>query len=414
MGQFSAEWRSGWRVIASGTLGGGLGFGLLLLTAGIFIVPMQEEFGWPRSVVAIAPVISIIAAILYPWVGVLTRRFGPRRIALIGLTMLAAAYLLLAFAPRNMLIFYLIILYAAAAGAMSSSLVFTTGVLTWFRKGAGSAIGVTASGVSLMGAIALPLLSMVIAENGWRAGYLALAATVAVVGLPMTFALFFERRDAPVDAMPQARGGAAPVSDGLKDVRFWILVASFGSAGLAIGGFMGHNQPILTGYGHSPVAAAMFGSIFIFCLGIGRMVAGFLLDHFDPPRVVTACFLLSAAGAALLVAGGADSTWAATAVAVGLLGLAQGAETDFCAYFTVKLFGEARFAVLYGILSMIVTMLIAAGGILFALSFDLFGDYRVALWSSVAILIVSALSILAVSMPRREASAPAEAAGELA
>ncbi|WP_340268821.1 MFS transporter [Sphingobium mellinum] len=398
-----SEWRRGWKMLVSSTIGGGVGYGLFQLTAGMFIIPMQKEFGWSRGVVAIAPVITMMVALMLPLIGVIISRVGARRVALIGLLMMMLAYGLLSIVPRNLYIFYATIVYVAIAGAMAGPVVFTRGILTWFRRNAGGALGITMSGLSIVSAPLIPPLALIIEAYGWRAGYAALAVLVAVVGLPLLYFWFREKAvqekvtsvAAPPAPLNAASGSVAWYA--LRTRQFWVLAASFGAAGLPIGGFMSQLQPIMTNFNQSLTSAAALVSVYIISMGVGRIIAGFLLDRFAYQRVAALCFLFAACGAGMLAWNGVELPWTAAAIAVVLLGLSQGAEGDFVAYFTVRVFGLDTFAIIFAMLATVGGVTIAAGGILFAVSFDIFGSYQVAAYGSVVSFLVAALMILTVN-----------------
>src|ERR1700681_2590659 len=88
------EWASGWRVVFAAALANGTSWMLFQNTAGLFIIPMQAEFGWSRSAVAIGPLGGLISIVFYPAAGALIDRFCPRRMALIGLTMLSIGFVM--------------------------------------------------------------------------------------------------------------------------------------------------------------------------------------------------------------------------------------------------------------------------------------------------------------------------------
>jgi hypothetical protein len=66
-------------------------------------------------------------------------------------------------------------------------------------------------------------------------------------------------------------------------------------------------------------------------------------------------------------------------VSVFLLGLAHGAEVDFMAFFTIRMFGMQSFAVLYGMLNVVASACLGIGGIVFAKLYDVHGNYDVAI-----------------------------------
>ncbi len=181
------EWASGGRVVFAAATGLGVGVTLFGIISGMFIVPMQNEFGLTRMQASIAPMAGLGAALLTPIAAIIIDRNGSRPVAIVGLILLAVAYLMLAFMPTNVVVLYSIVAFIALIGTMSSTIVFSKGVATWFVKNAGLAFALTMTGTSVVAAIAFPALGYAIEQFGWRAGYLVLAAMVVLVGLPVVF-----------------------------------------------------------------------------------------------------------------------------------------------------------------------------------------------------------------------------------
>jgi MFS family permease len=403
----SGEWRRGWRVLLSAATGVGVGIPAVINSAGLFVIPLQQDFGWSRRALAIGPIVGLVYSCSNPIGGMLTDRFGSRRVATAGLILLSAGLLLLAAVPANPLAFYATLVALGLIGTTTNNVVYCKAVATWFERNAGTAIALVLSGVSLVGAALQPGLSFIIVRYGWRIGYVCLAASTLVLGLPMVLTWFKERleprhaRGARVVRIPGASVGQA-----LRDRRFWLIVAAFGGAALPIGGFVNQLQPLLVNKGYSPVAAANLVAVFLFATALGRLAAGFLFDH-RPPSLVAAAFLLFS-GLGALILGLADlrtMPWLSVATAISLVGLAQGAEGDFIALFALRIFGLRHFSTLFATIATASGIGFALGGVMFAAIFDLRGDYGAAALSSAAILLLTAILAATIKVPAaREAA----------
>ena len=325
-----------------------------------------------------------------------------------------AAYPVLAVTPANPRVVYGAVAVLALAAPTTNGLPLVKGVATWFTKNAGVAFGITLSGTSIAGALATPLLAYVIVSLGWRAGFLALFGLIALLGLPVIIGWFRERPQPRKPASGQKLEGSESeaihedphthpgvlLRDALRDKRYWLLVIALGSASIPIGGFVSQLQPVLGEQGLRPMAAAFLGTIFGLASGSSRIISGALLDRFNPSLVAGICLAIPALGAGTL-AMKADGgiPWLAAAPAVVFLGLAQGAEGDFIAFFIRRLFGLRRFSVIYGTMGMVVSGGIGIGGLLFAGIFDVYGNYHMALYASVAVYLTAALVMLTIKVP---------------
>lgn len=403
---YQDEWQTGWRVLFAATVGTGVTYGLFLMTAGLFIIPMQEAFGWSRSAISIGPIVGLASAFLAPLGGMLIDRHGPRSLAIAGLVLLGAIFLCLAVMPMNAAFLYGMVVLLAFAGTISSANVYCKGVATWFRRNSGLAFGITMSGNAVFGAAILPFLAMLIERHGWRSGYLALGAIVLLAGLPLVMAWFREKGETGTPGAPSpVRLDGVSFRQAVRDRRYWLCVVVFGGAGLPIGGFMGQLQPLLVSHAFTATAAAAAGSVFLVAIALGRLAAGALADRFSPPRVASFFFLLPAVGCLLLaVAAGGAPVWGLAAVAVFLLGLGQGAEVNFMAHFTLKLFGLRAFSTIFASFGLVVGATIGLGGILFALLYDVTGSYLPTIHMSIAFFLVSAVLVLLINIPRKPAT----------
>ena len=394
------EWRDGGRVLFAAAVGVGVGIPALINCASLFIVPMQQEFGWSRSAVAIGPIVGLIYSILNPIGGMVIDRVGARRAAIAGLIVLSALLLALAAVPVQKAVFYSLLILFGVIGTVTNNVVFCKAVATWFRRNAGASVALVLTGVSVMGALTQPVLAQVIANYGWRMGYVMLAAMALLIGLPVVLIWFREQTEnARLNTAQPGNVEGASLAEAMRDKRFWLIVAAFGSAAVPIGGFVSQMQPLLLGKGFASAAAASLVSVFLVATGIGRIAAGILFDHFRPP-VVAALFLgVSALGALLLGTTDATTSWLAIAFALTLIGLAQGAEGDFIALFVLRIFGVQHFSALFATMAMVAGITFAAGGFLFAAVFDRNGNYTVAVLAAAAVLLLAALIALTVRVP---------------
>jgi MFS family permease len=385
-----------WRTVLGATVGMGTGGGLLTVTAGVFIVPMQTALDWSRTDLTFLPIVTVIMALLSPIIGWAIDRYGARVIGLAGMAGLVFAYAGFLLLPLSRSIFYLLVIFIGLFSAASSPMPWTRGVAGWFDKRRGTAFGFVMCGPPLIAAIILPLMSRLIEDHGWRSGFLGLIVAVGVLGIPTVFGLFKERSHQPVQsshALPDE--GVAGV---LKERRFWILVVCFATVSFAIGGFVTHMIPMLTGIGLTATKAGLVGSAFALSSFGGRIIAGILLDKLWPPIVASVCFLVPILGAQLLGLTSGDSSAAlilAIAAAI-MLGIALGAEGNLLAFFVARYFSMAVYARVYGIMLGAVYGGLALGGLSFARLYDVDGNYARAILIASICFLIAGLTILTI------------------
>ena len=103
---------------------------------GVFVIPMEEEFGWDRSTIAVAFIVATLAGgISQPFLGRLYDNLGARRVALAGLITIGVFTILLSLTFH---IVFLVLIYGVViAIGMSGTSLTTTGALLsrWFGGG---------------------------------------------------------------------------------------------------------------------------------------------------------------------------------------------------------------------------------------------------------------------------------------
>lgn len=372
------EWKRGWPVILSAGIGYGTGGAMILLLGSLFIKPMRDALGWSTAAVTFAPIVTFVWALCYPLSGAVIDRFGSRRVALTGALGIALCAVLMAVLPISKMSFYATAGLMGIFASMTAVSTYGRGVASWFKHSVGLAFGIALSGSAVVAIVAQPLTGQLIAAYGWRAGFLAMAAIVIVIGLPVLVLMYRERPGDPVVS------GSAEAKDGimlraaLRDSRFWCYLLSFTLACIPISGTLGHLQPLLGEKGISLNHAISLGVVYALAMSLGKVVGGILLDRAWPFAVAAGITTLAAGGSFGLAAMDLANAYLVAALLIGAIGAAQGAESDFIAFFVLRSFGMLAFSTIVGVLAMAVTFGIALGAWLYGVLFDRYGDYEFA------------------------------------
>ncbi|RZT94861.1 sugar phosphate permease [Advenella incenata] len=395
-----SEWRMGWKVVLSGALGMGTGYGLLMMTAGLFVKPMQEEFGWSRTALSILPIMGVVSALVLPLTGYLVDRWGPRVVGTFGLVSLMLGCVGFCFVPPDKFLFYCLVIVLGALASASGAMTWVRGVATWFDQSKGLAFGLTFSGISIISAIVLPVLSGVIDDWGWRAGFFVLSLMILFLGLPTVLLWFRERtQEINIDEISPKKIGSTPgFSLALRSPRFWLIFVCFSLVSFPVGGFMYHLVPILTDKGINIQMATAAASAFALSIALGRVAAGFLLDKLWPPGVVCFFFLIPILGVTLVHFLQPHWDWVGPIAALSgvLIGFAQGAEADFAAYLVARYYPIEVFARVYSLLGAAIYGAIALGGVAFATIHDVFSDHAITMMLAGACYLAGGLMILLI------------------
>lgn len=365
---------------------------ILQFATSVLMKPIMAEFGWPRTVLSAAVGLgTLCAAIATPFVGKLIDRRGIKAVTLGAIALFALATAAMAVAPAVAPVFIAMFCVVGLFSAGQAPLPYAKAIAAAFDSRRGLALGVAMTGVGL-GAALVPKLAQVYLQHfGWRGAFLALGATVFIVGMPAV-ALFLQEPDA------RARGAAArPAAPGLaahevvRSGEFWILAFVFMCIPIVANGIIFHLVALLTDRG---IAAEQAVSVFAAIgpsLIVGRLLCGYLLDRFHAPHVAVAFIALPAVGVLLLLSSADPKVTAAGAV---LVGLGLGAEVDLIGYLQSRYFGLRAFGQVYGYLFAVFTVGAAIGPFVMGATFDAAGSYRPILMAFVAVLAGAAVAML--------------------
>lgn len=372
----------------------GIGVSIVSLmgySAGVFIQPLGETFGWTRAEIGTSGIISnVVLMTAAPFAGRLIDRHGLKRIATLSMLLYAAGVFSLSQMQGDIRVFFAICAVTSFVGVASTPLAFTRAITAFFvrRRGLALGLGLTSTGVA--GVLAPAFLTPFVAEHGWRAGYMVLAALI-LLATPIVWALV---RDYPGEATRQGGALAAPegvtLSQARRDPAFWVMGLVFLLAALAVNGLVVSFIPMLLDAGSSAAHAGSLAALIGAAVVVGRLITGSLIDRLFAPHVAAVVFTVAAIA---LIAFRVAGPPAAAAAAIAL-GLAMGAEVDLIGYLTSRYFGLAHYGAIFGSQY---CFLIFGGGvspIAAGAVYDVTGDYNLAILASAALLIMAALAAM--------------------
>jgi MFS family permease len=378
---------------------------IAIMGLGVFIRPLQMEFGWSRAQVALAAtVINLTVMVLSPIQGWLVDRFGSRRVVLPSLVAFAASLMALYALPRSLQVFYAAwsLVVIAGVGLLPGGYLRVVG--TWFDRRLGLAMGLANAGIGL-GNILVPLVATaVIAAYGWRWAYVTFGLIVLFLVTPVCWAWLRERpSESAVPALDRTRASglrAAAFKTAVKTPAFAVATVAYFLLGLVNTALISQQAPLLIDAGMTPQNAAFVQSLFGLFLLFGRLAAGALLDRLFAPLVMIAV-CLGGVAACLIYATGAHGN--VVFLAAALLGLMVGAEFDVLGYLVRRYFGPAAFGKTYGAIFAVFQLGGALGAAAFAYSHAAFGGYRQGLYAA-ALVLIAAAAVFAV-LPKYPAAA---------
>lgn len=399
-----SEWRSGWSLVLASCAGMTL-TSLLAFSTGLFVGPLEAEFGWSRTIISsgltIYAVMSVIAA---GFVGSLIDRFGPRRIALPGIVVFCFGFGLLG-AVNSMIQWWACWILLTLGAVLVKPTVWSAAVASRFDAMRGLALSLALCGTALT-AIFAPLIGgLLIADFGWRWGYVGIGAIWFVVTMPVVAKFFYgavdlERKYRPTEASRYKEDLTGyHLKEGLKSSAFFRI--AFGSlcVMLVVTGCVVNFIPMVAERGLDRETAVGLASAIGIATFVGRLITGTLLDRFPPQYIGGAAFALPAIACLIML--GIDGSPVLALFCALLLGASSGAEVEVASYLSSRYFGLRNFGTLFGLIGGLISLASGIGPTLAALTFDLTGSYNVALWIGVPLSMTAGLLILTLgSHPR--------------
>jgi MFS family permease len=266
---------------------------------GVFIVPLQQEFGWTTAEISSALSIRfILFGLMAPFAAALLNRYGLRKVTLAA-QLIVMSGLLASLAMTH--VWQLMLLWGVVIGigtGMTALVLGATIAARWFSTRRGLVVGILTASVATGQLVFLPLLASITERLGWR---LALAMVCVVLALGACAVLLL-MRDRPSDLglRPFGDEGTEPVlapppnkvpivaaalgtlRDCSKSAVFWALFATFFICGASTNGLVQvHLIPMCLDFGIPQVqAASLLAAMGVFDF-FGTIVSGWLSDRYD-------------------------------------------------------------------------------------------------------------------------------------
>jgi sugar phosphate permease len=391
----------GWWIVLVSMLGISTGMApFVFASLGLFMLPLQQEFGWDRAQIsAIVPIMIVSFMFTQPLVGRLIDRVGTRKVLIPSHIAFGLGLAAIPLFVSELMHLALIFLFLGTCGVAANTMPYLRTVSAWFDRKRGLAIGIAVSGIGLGYAYVPLLVQSAITAGGWRFAYGVLSAIVLFITVPMLFLLL---KESPSDMglMPDnADNNRSPVTAAvvpagmsssmvIRRREFWLLSLIFLCIAFVLHGILLHMVPLLRDKGISPGSAAAIASFTGVTTFVSRIVIGYLIDYFFAPRLALIFFALSSLGFFLFAT---TSLLPLMYLAAFMIGLSLGAEIDLLAYLCGKYFGLGSFGEIYALLFIGVLAGSAIGPVAFGYSFDAMGSYTAILTLSVIINMVALL-----------------------
>src|SRR3954452_11012150 len=393
-------------LIAAGTVG----------APGVFIVPLQKEFGWSNAEISSALSIRfILFGLMAPFAAALLNRYGLRNVTLAAQLVVVTGLVGSLFMTE---VWQLWLLWGVVIGVgtgMTALVLGATIATRWFVARRGLVVGILTASVATGQLLFLPALAAITEQLGWRT---ALALVRMMLGVA-AFAVLMIMRDRPSDVglRPFGDEGTEPLPapppnntpimaaalgtlrDASKTKVFWILFATFFICGASTNGLVQvHLIPMCLDFGIPQVqAASLLPAMGIFDF-VGTILSGWLSDRYDNRWLLFWYYGLR--GLSLLLLPFTDFSLYGLSLFAMFYGLDWIATVPPTVRLTAQRFGPERANLVFGWI--FAGHQLGAGVAAFGagLSRTIYATYLPAFFVAGALCIVAALIVLAISRPK--------------
>jgi MFS family permease len=263
---------------------------------GVFIKPLEAEFGWSRGALSgVAAVSLILLGAAGPIAGRLADRFGPRRVIAGALALLGIGAVI---ASRVQALWELYVAMGLMVALGAGGLGLATGsavVARWFEARRGLVMGVVGAGLSAGQLIIIPLATALTVWYGWRTSFFWLGLGLLAVMVPIGALLVgndpSERglrpfgSSGPTQTRAEAAAAQRAARVGLLEAaqwpQFWLLMSTFfvcgyTSNGMVLTHFMPHALEHNFTEFQASTALGIMGAMNV----LGTIASGWVCDRF--------------------------------------------------------------------------------------------------------------------------------------
>lgn len=361
-----------------------LAYASLASCQGIFIKPVTEELGVDRAVFSGVTTISSIGVIIgSAFVGKIFKKFPLKTVVAVSCLIVCVCLAGFGFSTQ-MWQFYVLGSIMGLAFAGLTTIPISILINNWFGvKKKGVAMSIAFAGSGLGGMVLTVILNSIIQKWGWRTAYLADAAIIFFVLMPLIlFLLVSTPKEKGLERLGEGEvtksNSGLTSSQAKSTLSFWLMFFSFFMMSMINSGLLNHQIAYLSDIGFSASASANIGALAVGSLTIGKIILGSLCDK---AGLKTGSFV----GNFLFFLGMISLLFTTNvpflAYVYILMFCVGGAVPTICPpLFVSGVFGEKDYASLVGILTVAGGLGAAIGSLLCGKLYDMTGSYTVC-WS---------------------------------
>jgi sugar phosphate permease len=399
----------GWTIAWTFALTETISWGILYYAFSVFLVPLQNEFGWSSAQITGAYSLAIlVSGLVAPWVGRWLDTHGPRALMTVG--SIAGTLLMLAWSRVDTLPgFYLIWVGIGLVQAVALYEPAFATLMRWFDRDRGRAMLLVTIAAGFASTIFLPLSGWLIDLTDWRTALVILAVILGVLTIP-PHALVLRRRPEDLGLLPDGaavthghatlrptRADDSDVRQVLRKNSFWWMTLAywlhtFASIAVAV-----HLIAYLTERGDGATFAAIMTGLIGAAQVFARIVTIALERRYSLTALTAGFFFQQAIAIAVLI------LWEhpiGVLIAAIFLGMGRGAVTLIRPGMLAQLYGTKSFGSISGVQTLVLTGARASAPVAAGAGYALAGGYTSVFWLLAVMSLISAVALFPLGSTR--------------
>ncbi|UCB42865.1 MAG: MFS transporter [Dehalococcoidales bacterium] len=408
---FYGWWLVGASLLIAMYVGGGVFYGFTAV-----FEPIADEIGWSYTQISLAASLrGVEMGLLAPFVGIMTDRWGPRRL-IFGGGIFAALGLFLLGRTTSLGMFYAAFALIAIGISTCTMTVLLTAVANWFQRRVGIATGIAVSGFGL-GGLMVPAIVGLIEAYDWRVAVIILALGMLVLVLPLS--LLFRHRPEHYGQQPDGEpiGDVIAVDDGLTSIplmaagedvsarqalksgAFWSIALASACHVMLVTAVITHVMPYLSSVDVARSTSSQVAMAVPLASIAGRLGFGWFADRASRKLVTVVGFGMMALGLLCFAFTGITGTWILIPFLI-LFGPGYGGINVMRPALVQEYFGRSSFGTIFGIIIGAGMVGSIGGPALAGWAYDNWGSYQDMWFLMSAVPVVALIAMLLMSPAR--------------
>ena len=380
-----------------------------VFTFGVFLGPLNTEFGWERGPLSLTTSITFgISGLAGLVTGKLCDRYGPRIIVTLGGIIMGAGFMLMAHVTTLVQVYIFWGLLLGIAHSCCTLPILST-IPRWFVKKRGIAVSMTFAGFGLGSIVTPVLVQTFISSFGWRNAVIIIGIIAWAITIPMSQ---LTRKDPasmklrPYGESEEMEGSntgnldeGLTLSKATRTLPFWIIGTISFLWLFCQQIIIVHVVPHATDKGIAELVAAGILSILAVFTVVGKLSMGFIADKLGPRKSLSLCLILGTLTFVWFFF--AKEIWAFYLFAIAF-GFALGGTKPLDMLVPAELFGIKSLGTILSVILLCGTIGAALGPAFAGYIFDMVGNYNAALITlAVMSMIASVLGLVLLKYKRK-------------